>query len=576
MADPGGPVIALAGFGFRHVGADRAALADVTLEVRAGEYLGVLGAIGAGVTTLLTSLDGVVPQLVRGDASGAITVLDADPRAVAVAEQARAVGLVFDDPSLASTQPTVAEEVAFGLENLGVLRGEMDVRIGAALSAVGLAGFESRDPLTLSGGELQRLAIACALVTGPSILVLDEPSANLDPAGRRSIYGVVRRLNREHGVTVLIADDDREAMAADATRLVVLDRGRVVADGSPAEILGTPAVLRRHGVRSTEASLLAERLGLAAPVPVGVADVGRVVVPRAPAATLPSRHAAGAGLRPAIDARDVSFRYRGADRPAVAGISFAVAPGEVVGVVGSNGSGKTTLAKLVNGLLRPQQGRISVDGMDTAAHPVSTLAAHVASVFQDPMQQLFATTVADELALGPRAIGVTEARIGERVRALAQALELEELLARHPLRLGRAERKLVALGAVLAMEPRVLVLDEPTSGADLRLAEIIGRQVRAAAGEGRAILVASHDMAFLGRVASRLLVMDAGRLLADAPVHEVFADAPLLALAGLEAPAVTRVAMAAVARDARLPLRRLPVSLEEAAFVLAPTDGSAR
>ncbi len=568
MAEPRGPVIVLAGFGFRHAGSDRPALTDVTLEVRAGEYLGVLGATGAGATTLLTALDGVVPQLVRGESSGTVSVLGHDPRTVPVPDQARHVGIVFDDPELATTQASVADEVAFGLENLGVPRAEMDARIGAALLAVGLAGFEDREPATLSGGELQRLAIGCALVTGPSILVLDEPSANLDPAGRRALYGIVRRLNREHGVTVVVADQDPAGLAADATRLVVLDRGRVVADGPPGIILGSPASLRRHGVRSTDAAALGDALGVAQPVPTAVPEVARLLTRRRATGSMPEHlpeppaHAAGEAV---LDIRDVTFRYPGADRPAVASVTLRAGPGEVVGIVGANGSGKTTIGRLVNGLLRPQQGRISVDGMDTAAHPVRTLAAHVGSVFQDPAQQLFASTVADELALGPRALGVSEARIGERVRELAQALELDELLPRHPLRLGRAERKLVALAAVLAMRPRVLVLDEPTTGADLRLAGIIEARIRASAGEGTMVLVASHDMAFLGRVASRLAVMDTGRVVAEGPIRSVFADGPLLALAGLEPPEVTRVALA-VAEHGAEPWP--PVSVAEALGVL--------
>lgn len=578
MTAPREPIVALVAFGFRHVTAHVPALGDITLEIRAGEYLGVLGATGAGVTTLLTALDGVVPQLVRGETSGSIRVLGRDPRLVPVPQQAREVGLVFDDPELASTQASVADEVAFGLENLGAPRSEMDARIAAALTSVGLAGLEARDPATLSGGELQRLAIACALATGPSLLVLDEPSANLDPAGRRALSGVLRRLNREHGVTMVVADQDPEGIAADATRVVVLEGGRLVADGEPAAVLGAPVALRRHGVRTTEAAALAEALGLAAPVPLSVAALSKRVALR-PAANVepsagvraPSARADGDVL---VDIRDVTFRYPGAALPAVAGVTLAVAPGEVVGIVGANGSGKTTLARLVNGLLRPGSGRIVVDGLDTSAHRVQRLAAHVGSVFQEPARQLLAATVADELALGPRALGWSEARIGERVRELTQLLELEDLLGRHPLRLGRAERKLVALGAVLAMRPRVLILDEPTTGADLRLAGIIEARVRDAAEEGSAVLVASHDMAFLGRLATRLIVMDAGRVCADAPTRQVFADAPLLATAGLEPPGATRVALAVASRG---PEPWPPVSIAEAARVLVPVgDGGGR
>jgi energy-coupling factor transporter ATP-binding protein EcfA2 len=563
------PIIALAGFGFRHVATTRPALEDVSIEVRAGEYVAVLGATGAGVSTLLMSLDGVVPQLVRGEAWGTISVLGADPRVVPVREWAREVGLVFDDPGLATTQATVADEVAFGLENLGIPGAEMDARIGAALMAVGLAGFEARPPGSLSGGEQQRLAIACALVTGPALLVLDEPSANLDPAGRRAVYGILRRLNREHGVTVLVADQDVEAIAADATRVIVLAEGRVVDDGAPGAVLGRPALLRRDGVRSTDAAMLGERLGLVEPVPALVNGAARLLARRGgriaspAAADLPDRPAgARASL---VSLRDVTFRYPRSAAPAVSNVSMDVGEGEVVGLVGANGSGKTTLGRLINGLVRPDTGAVTVDGLDTAAHPVQSLAAHVGSVFQEPRRQLFASSVAAEIALGPRALGRSEAWIGERVRELASTLVLDDLLGRHPLHLGRAERKLVALGAILAMEPRVLVLDEPTTGADLRLAEVMETQIRAAAAAGCAVLVASHDMAFLGRTAGRLAVMDGGRIIADAPTRTVFADAALLAIAGLEPPEVTRVAFE-LGRIGPEPWP--PVTVEEAVRVL--------
>ena len=563
LAAPAEPIITVAGLRFQHAGAARAALVDVTLAVRPGEYVGVLGATGAGVSTLLTALDGVVPQLVRGEATGTLTVLGRDPREVPVRDWARHVGLVFDEPELAATQASVADEVAFGLENLGVPGHDMDARIHAALASVGLAGFEGRAPSTLSGGELQRLAIACALVTGPSILVLDEPSANLDPAGRRAVYGILRRLNRDDGVTVIVADQDVEAIAADATRVVVLADGRLVADGVPAAILGRPAMLARHGVRSTGAARLAEALALGEPVPTSVAVVARLVAPRA-GPTAPPWSASSPG-EAVSSLHDVTFSYPRAGRPAVSRASLEICRGEVVGIVGPNGSGKSTLGRLVNGLLRPDAGRVTVDGLDTASHPVQALAAHVGSVFQDPGHQLLAGTVAAELALGPRALGRPEAWTGERVRTISEALGLTGVLARHPLHLGRAQRKLVALGAVLAMEPAVLVLDEPTTGADLRLAAIVESQIRAAAAAGRAVVVASHDMSFLGRIAGRLVVMDGGRIVADAPTREVFSDAPLLAAAGLEPPGVTRVALQAGGRG---PEPWPPVTLEEAARAL--------
>lgn len=561
------PVIALEAYRVRHLAVDRAALEDVSLEVRRGELVAVLGAEGAGATTLLSSLNGIVPQLAPAETSGSIRVLGADPRAVPVREWARHVGLVLDDPGLVATSATVADEVAFGLENLGVPSAEMGALIADALAAVGLGGFGERPPTTLSGGELQRLAIACAIVTGPTVLALDEPSASLDAPGRRALAETIRRLRAERAVTVLVADRDAEASAAEATRVVALGAGRVVADGPAAAVLGRPAALAEHGIRSTGAAELAAALGLPPPVPTDAAGLARALAGAPVRAVAPAGGAPPTAGRPVVVFHDVWFRYPGSGRDAVAGVSLAVGESEVVGIVGANGCGKTTLGRLAQGLLRPERGRVLADGLDTRARPARALAAHVGSLFQEPSHQLFASTVRDEIALGPQALGLAREEALRRAAGVAEELGLGGTLGLHPLRLPRAVRRRVALAAVLAMRPSALVLDEPTAGADARATAAVEDQIRRLAADGRAILIASHDLAFLGRVASRLVVLRDGRVLADGPVRTAFADGALLAAAGLEAPAAARVALAlAPAAEGPWP----PVTVEEAVAALGP------
>ena len=226
MTPPLDPVIALRGFGFRHVGAERAAIEDVTLDIGAGEYLGVLGAAGAGATTLLTALDGVVPQLVRGETSGSITVFGRDPRVVPVRDWARHIGLVFDDPTLAATQATVADEVAFGLENLGVPPADMDLRIAMALASVGLGGLEARVPSTLSGGEQQRLGMAVALANDPAVLLADEPTSQLDAGSARAVVDLMRSASTDSGTTVVVVTHDPDVATA-MGRTVTISDGRI-------------------------------------------------------------------------------------------------------------------------------------------------------------------------------------------------------------------------------------------------------------------------------------------------------------------------------------------------------------
>jgi energy-coupling factor transport system ATP-binding protein len=239
--------------------ADRPAIASLTLDVDAGQLVGVIGLTGAGKTTLLRSLNGIVPQLIPATVDGSVVVAGADVGSTPVREMARRVGMVLDDPEAQLSQPTVAGEVALGLETLAVPWAEMTVRVAATLESVGLAGLEDRAPLTLSGGEQQRLAVACALAMRPGILVLDEPSASLDPAGKTALIDLVRRLHAEQGVTVVLAEHDVELLAELADRILVLDDGRLVADGTPVSVFGNPAELEARGLRPpqvTEAAAL--------------------------------------------------------------------------------------------------------------------------------------------------------------------------------------------------------------------------------------------------------------------------------------------------------------------------------
>jgi energy-coupling factor transporter ATP-binding protein EcfA2 len=224
------------GLSFTHAGADAPTLRGISFEVRPGELVGIVGPNGAGKTTLCLSLNGVVPHLLPGERTGEVRVGGVDPASTTVREMARSIAMVFDDPEAQLSQPTVADEVALGLENLAVPSAEMPARIDEALGAVGLDGMEARDPMTLSGGEQQRLAIACTVAMRPSVLVMDEPTANLDPAGGAAVFEIVRRLCRDEGLTVIVATHDVEAIAEHADRVLVLDAGAVVLDGAPRDV----------------------------------------------------------------------------------------------------------------------------------------------------------------------------------------------------------------------------------------------------------------------------------------------------------------------------------------------------
>jgi energy-coupling factor transporter ATP-binding protein EcfA2 len=256
----GAPIISIAGLHVTYAGSDVPALEGVDLEIAGGEAVGVIGLNGAGKTTLALTLNGVVPQLLPADVRGRVTVAGNDATHTPVREMARTVGLVFDNPEFQLSQATVAEEVALGLEGLAVPSEEMPTRIELALEAVGLTGFAERSPLALSGGQQQRVAIAAVLAMEPPVLVMDEPTANLDPAATADTFAIVRMLNRERGMTVIVVEHDVEALATFVDRVVVLDAGRVVREGTPSRVFGAVEALASLGLRSPEVTQVVHAL----------------------------------------------------------------------------------------------------------------------------------------------------------------------------------------------------------------------------------------------------------------------------------------------------------------------------
>ena len=258
MADE--PIISISGMSFSYALAERPALSGIDLEIRRGEYVAVMGLNGAGKTTLGLCLNGIIPHMLMGEQTGRVRVDGHDPAVRVVREMARTVGIVFDNPEFQMSQITAAEEVALGLENLGVPSEEMPERIAAALRLVGLDGFEERSPMALSGGQQQRLAIAAVLVMRPSILFMDEPTSNLDPLGKDEIFEIARRLNQEEGMTVIVAEHEVEVLAEYADRVVVMHEGRIALQGPPSEVLSQVDVLTALGLRSPQVTEFAHAL----------------------------------------------------------------------------------------------------------------------------------------------------------------------------------------------------------------------------------------------------------------------------------------------------------------------------
>jgi energy-coupling factor transport system ATP-binding protein len=548
----------------RYPGRREAALDGVSVEVAAGSIVGVAGRTGAGKSSLALAAAGFIPRVVRAKLEGRVTVGGVDTATAGASELLGRVGIVFATPAnqLSASKLTVREELAFGLENLGVPRAEMDPRIDTILARLGIGHLADREPFALSGGEQQRVAIASIVAMGTDVLVLDEPTAQLDPFGTTMVADILREL-AAGGTAILVVEHDPSVLAR-TDRTIVLDRGRVAGSGPPGEALG-PDVLGPIGLRSPTlvslASLAEVDAGHAfddAAIAAGLRKLtaespDRLVarVSGTPDPVSPER-TEDASIRwqpirdqppTPIEIDELTHRYPSSGAEALRGVTLAVGAGEAVAIVGQNGSGKTTLVKHLNGLLRPTTGRILVGGDDIADEPVHRLAGRIGFVFQNPDDQLFDRSVEREVSFGPRNLGLPTAVIQRLVETSLAVVGLTDVRSTNPYDLDLSRRKLVALASVLALDPAVLVLDEPTTGQDEPGVRRVGAVVDAFRAAGRTVIAITHDMEFAAAHFPRTIVMRDGRVILDGPPGEVFTgdQTETLATAGIAPPPAARI-----------------------------------
>lgn len=577
------PIIRIDHVSFSYGEASARALDDVTLSVSPGDFLGIIGPSGAGKTTLASAMSGAIPHHYTGPLFGSVLVDGKDTCAVTLTDISQVVGSVLQDIDTQMVASVVEDEMLFGLENFGVPHSQIEERVIDALETVGIADLRERDIATLSGGQKQKVAIAAILALRPRVLVLDEPTAALDPASSRMVFETLRSINRELGVTVVIIEQKVALLSEYASRIAVMQGGRIALEGTPSEVFSHSAELRSIGVDSPrvtrisnslaarglieagepclnvrEASLLIQNLCKAsspAPRAAATADANRAAAD-APAAAgtarattaspgecgmaeSPRRHAMKPGGSPVVRLRDVTYTYPGGGA-SVRHLNLEVYPGEFVGLVGQNGAGKTTATKLVNGLLKPSSGTVEVAGLDTRTARTSQIARHAATLFQNPDHQICRDTVLDELAFGLELGGVDAKTARERARAVAGdfGLPLDEA----PFSLSRGQRQMVALASVVVLEPELVILDEPTSGLDYRECMTVMETVRRMADRGSAVIMVCHDMEVVSDFAERLVVMADGEIAAAGPTHDLFADKSLMKRASMRPPQVVELA----------------------------------
>lgn len=539
------------------------ALDDVTLEVCRGERVCVLGANGSGKSTLASVICGLLaPDEGDVELAGHAVCTGGVPDLAAYRDARRQLGLVFQNPDDQIVTSVVADDVAFGPENLGVPRAQISTRVARELRRVAMEKYAHADPSRLSGGQRQRVCIAGALAMEPAVLVLDEPSSLLDVRGRAAIMRVMGRLAAAGATLVHVTHFMDEALVAD--RVVVMQHGHVALEGTPDEVFAAKnaQVIEALGLE------MPFEARLAAALRADAADGGAIAAPGAPSDEKPAACAACApAAEPlAILARDLGFSY-GPDAQALDGVSLEVPARATTAIVGQTGSGKSTLLRLLCGLEAADAGSLTVCGINAATkRGRRQVRRAVGYVMQHPERQLFAQTVAEDVAFGPRNQGLSTTEVERRV---VHALELVGLAGRRdasPFELSGGQQRLAAIAGVLAMEPELLVLDEPTAGLDPRGRARLRALMADLAAHGVTLLQVTHSMEDAAR-ADHVVVLDQSHVLAAGTPAEVFcpANEPQLTAVGLGLPRPL-----AYAREHALDAR--PLTLEALVAALRAQD----
>ncbi|MCM3778186.1 ABC transporter ATP-binding protein [Microbacterium hydrocarbonoxydans] len=580
------PLLRVRDLSITHADAARPSPADVTFDIRPGEVVLLLGPSGSGKSTLTLALNGLIPHAVPATMTGQVVAGGLDTTEALTATLSTRVAMVFQDPDAQIVTGTVYDEVAFGPENLRLPLDEVRARTEGALRRVGLWERRAENPDRLSGGGRQRLAIGCALAMGSPLIVLDEPTANLDPQGIDDVYAALADVIAAGDRAILLVEHNLDAAMSFVTRTIVLDRsGRIAFDGAPADVIrehvdelvtmgvwlpaATIAALRMRDAGATLDPLPLTPDELAAALAAGGSSPGPPREERSDASSrslseersdetkrgetrgIPHRvssrsarstteeRATTAAAQPIVRAHGLTVR-RGRTE-ILHGIDLDIAPGTFTAIVGTNGAGKTTLLQALAGVVPPPKRQVVVDGVDPAAASPRDLASRIGFVFQNPEHQFIAHTVFDELAHGLRLRHLSDAEITERVQSMLARFGLEAKADVHPFLLSGGEKRRLSVGTALITRPGVLALDEPTFGQDrARAAELLTllHDLRA---EGTTILIVTHDLQLVAEHSTHTIVLRDGRMHAAGTTADLFRSERTFTEAGLRLPPLQRV-----------------------------------
>ena len=508
-------------------------LININWQINAGDFILCTGPTGCGKSTLLKAFNGLIPHEISGTLQGSIRVNGVDSLQSSVADLSRTISLMFQNPEDQIFSTSIADEVGFALENVGLDPAEARRRVAETLQWVGLAGREQGSVHALSGGERQRLALAAVLAIRPKLLALDEPISQMDPRGAMELLQVLQKLNTELGITIIVVEHRLHEVMPMCKQVMVMEQGRIAWQGSQQEAFCQPDVFLRQGLRIPQTVHICHRLGLtseSATVEAAYAKISQAYPGCSVQARPILQQCIADPAEPVIEVSDLEFQYDQQKGNVLDGINLTVRRGQFVVLMGNNGAGKSTLLHHICGLQKTRKGQVKLHGQ-----PLKTLDRRVGMVMQNPDLMLFNSTVAQEISFGLQH-GLGRGKNLGSWRPLLERIGLGGLEDRFPLALSQGQRVRVAIASLLACQPDIMLLDEPTTGQDLGHIDDIIELLQEFTQTGGTVILCTHDTEVAARYAERVIVMTGGRVVADASPREVFSQDEVLSKAGLRPP----------------------------------------
>ena len=541
------PIIEFNDFSWMYKASTSLVLKSINLKIHRGEFIGLMGPTGAGKSTLCRCINGLIPLRTKGWIRGTVHVLGMNTRTAKMSELGSRVGLIFQDPETQFIMMTVEDEIALGLETLGLDRNEIRKRIEWALHIVDMDGFENKTPEDLSGGEKQRVAIASILAMRPEILILDEPTSDLDPQGKNKIFQILEKIRNQFDLTIILVSHETEKILHFCNRIIVLQKGEIQFDGHPSKLFQDLALPRKIGIAVPTylsfRSFLPESTNLLDPIVIcqdlikNLKNVTFTFFEKEKMVPLAPKH-----QEPVIEVIDLSYTYPNGTQ-ALKDINLQIYPGEFLAIIGKNGSGKTTLVKHFNGLLKAKTGKILLYQTPIDQFSISEISQKVGFCFQNPDHQLFKNTIRDEIEFGLKNLKFPQEEITLRYNEITDLLNLKqfEKTSESSLFLSKGIRQRLALASILVMKPKILIIDEPTTGQDFQMIEEFMKILQKLHSQNHTIIIITHDPRVISYYSKSIVILDNGKLIKKLPTSAFLCDTKLQQIAAFTLPTELKI-----------------------------------